>query len=159
MASPERYRRRKRPLQGVGDLVGKALEAAGLTDQARRFRIYQGWRDAVGPDIGARTEPESFSRGVLVVRAHTASWQNELTFLKADIINKLNSLLGAGVVRDLKVVAGHGSAKRREAPYVAPAPTPADAAEAASCGRAIPDDEVRREFERLMRLDLAAKRR
>ncbi len=148
------------PLTGVGDVLLGALSAAGLSDQAKRLRIFQMWREAVGDDIAARTAPESFKRGVLLVRVSSPTWQNELTFLKAGMLQKLNSLLGQPLVRDIKVVSGH--LPRPVPPESPPDPAPVsdcDRRQAATCATAIDDDDVRLSFVRLMSQHLAAQRR
>lgn len=136
------------------------LGGLGLTDQARGILIAQCWTKVVGPEIASRTEPDGFSRGTLRVRASTAAWQNELTFLKAQIRDKLNELLGSALVKDIRVVGG--SLRPRTGaprlPWLGENPTGADLDAASSCGIAIKDESVRRAFEKLMCLHLAASR-
>ena len=91
------------------------LTKLGLSDVAKRVRISAAWSQAVGPEIACRTEPQSLHRGLLVVRSTSAAWQNELTFLKAEILAKLNAALGKeSAVRDLRVVGGSLHTQRAE---------------------------------------------
>jgi hypothetical protein len=50
------------------------------------------WHDAVGDRIARRTRPMRLDRKVLTVRAATAVWAQELTFLAPAIIKRLVSL-------------------------------------------------------------------
>ncbi len=149
-------RGRRRPPESLGDSILAALAGVGLTDQARRLRIFTAWEKAVGPEIAGRTAPESFRRGTLLVRVASATWQNELTFLKAEIIAKLNAELGDAIVRDLKIVAGRVTPRRVEtAPVELVKPTPEQRALADRTAEVIPDPEVRERFARMMALDHA----
>ncbi len=148
----------KPALAGVLGLLHKL----GLTDQVRKLRISAAWAQAVGPEIAARTEPQSFRRGVLVVRSASAAWQNELTFLKAEIIAKVNEALGGKkAVTDLRVIAGQISRHRAPPPpppWVTARPTAEDLEVAADAAQAIDDPELRKQFERALLLDRRRRR-
>lgn len=154
---PKRRRRRSRPLENVGNAIHRALAAAGLTDQAERLRIFQSWRQAVGPEIAARTAPQMFSRGTLIVKAASPAWQNELMFLKASIIAQVNELLGKKTVRELKVISGQlpkPTTEPREV-FRAPLPKAEDFKVARELSGAIPDAGIRGAFENLIARDKA----
>jgi len=143
----------------MGEAMGATLGKLGLSDQAERLRIVEVWREAVGARIAERTTPHAFSRHVLTVKASSAAWQNELTFLKGTLIARLNELLGTALVREIKVISGHLSTASLKRERRAPAPSEAERRTAASVAESIPDDEVRDAFGRMMARHLAAKRR
>jgi predicted nucleic acid-binding Zn ribbon protein len=154
-----RKSRRNRPLEAASELIYRALRNAGLTEQAFRLKIFQSWNEAVGPEIAARTQPESFRRGILLVKTASSAWQNELMFLKSDILLKLNRLLGRTLVTDLKVVSGHiVPLEPLPGPLPQIIPTPEDYEVAQSTSLPIANDEVRAAFERLMAKDRRARR-
>ena len=130
----------------------RALCQAGLSDQARRLRIALVWNEVVGPTIAARTALQGFRRGVLLVKAASPTWQNELVFLRIGIMDKLNELLGKATVRELKIISGHiVSAQRIAPPKVVPGVD--SLAVARETSMPIRDPEVRAAFERLMAKD------
>jgi hypothetical protein len=141
-------------------VITGALSSAGLGTQAKRLVIYRAWEKIVGPEIGSRTTPDTFSRGVLMIRAASATWQNELTFLKVDIIKKLNLELGGEIVKDLKIVSGHPAPVKPPAP---PVPLPAlraeEATQAAIAAADIEDEALRLTFRRSMETYLRRQRR
>jgi hypothetical protein len=153
-------RGRKREPAGVGDLISAALRQSGLSNHAQRLAVYRSWDLAVGPEIAARTSPETLRRGVLLVRASSATWQNELTFLKRELIDKLNQHLGPNTITDLKIVSGHVV---RPPPPPPPTPLPPvtreQAAAAAATALVIGDDTVRDVFRRSMQNYLRSGRR
>ncbi len=139
--------------------MAATLGRLGLSEQAERLRIAQHWSAAVGPRIAERTVTHAFSRGVLTVKAASAAWQNELTFLKQDIIKRLNELLGERRVRELKVISGHlGSSTGRRGPPPA-RPTVDELSTASATAEAIGDPEVRAAFGGMMSHYLAHKRK
>jgi hypothetical protein len=52
---------------------------------------YRDWEAAVGSRIAARARPVSIDRGVLIVRAATAAWAQELTLLSEQIRAQLRA--------------------------------------------------------------------
>ncbi len=153
-------RKRRRRLESAHEALMSALGELGLTDQARWLLVAQCWPAVVGPEIAARTEADGFSRGVLRVKASSAAWQNELTFLKDAIRDRLNELVGSKIVTDIRVVSGtvRARAAARE-PWQDEKPDRADRDAARSCGVPIGDDGVRAAFEELMARHLVASRR
>ncbi|MBI5510100.1 MAG: DUF721 domain-containing protein [Deltaproteobacteria bacterium] len=157
-----RRRPRRKVLKGLDKSVVGTLKKLGLSEVAKRVRISAAWGQAVGPELAARTEPQSLSRGVLVVRATSAAWQNELTFLKHDILSRLNQVLGReGAVRELRVVGG--SLRTRPKPEERPvwldqAPTADDRAVAADASLPLKDRDMKAAFERIVLLDRRARR-
>ena len=168
---PRRYRRRRRrkrtiPLSAA-EAVTAALQKMGLTDQARRLRLFGAWNRAVGPRIAARTEPFGFSRGVLSVRTFSAAWQNELTFLKAELIEKLNEALDSKVVSDIRIMGGGGSKgrtkqkrnKRTERPkWLDVQARPEDLQAVRQTADVIGDPGIRSAFSHLMEVEKRARR-
>ncbi len=49
------------------------------------------WRSLVGPKIANRTRVGRLHRGVLTLYVATAAWSTELSFLKAELVRKLNA--------------------------------------------------------------------
>lgn len=158
---PARARRRRAKPVKAGDILVKTLAKLGLGDQGRRLRLYQVWHQAVGPEIAARTEPGAFSRGVLTVKATSNAWLNELTFLREEIICRLNKAVGSQMVKDLKLQSGRLAPKQKTTPepvIVAPL-DPEDLVEARRTAEPIEDPEVRAAFESMMGVAKRAMRR
>jgi len=60
------------------------------------------WAAAVGKRIGARTAAKSLVRGSLIVEVDDAIWQKNLFQLRSQILAKLTSVLGGGIIRDVE---------------------------------------------------------
>ena len=155
-------RPRRKTLKSMERSVFSTLKKLGLTEVAKRVRISAAWSRAVGPEIASRTEPQSLHRGLLVVRSTSAAWQNELTFLKAEILTRLNAALDKeNAVRDLKIVGGslrtHPPAPDRPK-WLDEAPTTDDIDVAHDASLPLADTELKESFERIVLLDRRARR-
>jgi hypothetical protein len=102
------------PVNGfLADALAEVLRNAPLTPDKVSFA----WRQAVGAAVDRATAIE-LDGGTLLVRAQSRQWQREVERSTALIRSRLDALLGAGVVRSVRVVApGTGNKP-------APAPAP-----------------------------------
>jgi predicted nucleic acid-binding Zn ribbon protein len=66
----------------------------------------------VGPDLAAHTTPETLSDGELTVTADSTAWATQLRLLAGQLVRRLNTELGDGAVRRVKV-RGPASAARQ----------------------------------------------
>ena len=82
----------------VPDALAAVLRKAPLTPEKVAFA----WRTAVGPALDRVTTIE-LRGAVLHVRAKDAAWQREVERSAALIRTRLDSLLGAAVVRGIDV--------------------------------------------------------
>lgn len=149
MASRKQQAAQRVP-EASGDVVGRTLQMMGLGNQTWRLDIFRRWPEAVGPKIAARTQPQSYSRGVLLVRAASATWQNELMFLRKTILARLNALLDEPRVLELKVISGHLPPAAPKAAKVLARPAEPTQQAARICAQAIPDAAVREAFASFM---------
>jgi predicted nucleic acid-binding Zn ribbon protein len=73
-------------------------------------RVQARWPDAAGEAIAAEAEPVSERAGVVTLACRSAVWAQELDLLSADLIGRLNELLGepgkGGPVRSIRTVVG-----------------------------------------------------
>jgi predicted nucleic acid-binding Zn ribbon protein len=64
------------------------------------------WRTAVGPSLDRVSEPLLREDGTVEVVVGDAAWRKEMRRSQALILAKLQDLLGASVVRKIKIVGG-----------------------------------------------------
>ncbi len=74
----------------IGKLVGGVLERAGLADGLERAVASQEWPDRVGRAIAAVTRVRSVSGSTVFVDVRSSAWLQELTFVKGEILEKMN---------------------------------------------------------------------
>ena len=84
--------------QIVPEVLARIVRQAPLTPEKVAFA----WRAAVGPAIDRVTTVELENR-VLHVRVRDRAWRREIERVEGVIRNRLDGLLGVGVVRDMTV--------------------------------------------------------
>ncbi|OQX89209.1 MAG: hypothetical protein B6D65_04355 [candidate division Zixibacteria bacterium 4484_93] len=96
------YRRRGRP-EAIGDILGRILERHGLKKRVEESGAVLIWDDVVGEQVSKHTTPVKIERGVLFIHCESASWRQEISFLKSDLIKKLNKHLGKKLIKDIVI--------------------------------------------------------
>ncbi len=79
---------------------------ASLAPSTTLARVQEVWPQAAGPAIAAAARPVAERDGVLTVACEAAVWAAELELLAGEVIPRLNDLLGAGAVRELRCRTG-----------------------------------------------------
>src|SRR5260370_34732951 len=83
---------RRRSFAGPEPLAKVLLRASGGEPRDSAPLPPRAWHDAVGDRIARRTRPMRLEHKVLTVRAATAVWAQELTFVAPTIIERLGAL-------------------------------------------------------------------
>jgi predicted nucleic acid-binding Zn ribbon protein len=97
----------------AGDVLASLLEHRGLKENVRRHTALLWWDEAVGPKIAARARPVEIRGKTLFVDVRGSSWIHELSFLKEDILRKLNERVGGGAIEEI-VFAASGERELRK---------------------------------------------
>ena len=90
----------------LGTILQQAIESAKIDVDLDAYRIWQQWKDVVGPAIAENTRPEAIKGKLLVVHVSSAPWMQQLQFLKPELIEKLNETIGKEVVGDIRFKIG-----------------------------------------------------
>jgi predicted nucleic acid-binding Zn ribbon protein len=96
-------------VEGVAGILDRLLGRLGLHDELHGQRAVEEWARIVGPRVARHTRALGFRDGVLRVEVDGSAWMHELSFLKRELIQRLNRELGAAPIRDVRwVVPGRG---------------------------------------------------
>ena len=143
-----------RPLPG---LVQESLVGLGLAERLREAEIWRIWPDVVGAPLASRARPVRIINGTLTVAVSSAPWMQELRFMTAMMKEKLNSCLGAEVVREIVLKAGRVDQPTAEEPdeIIAFTPlTPDQQTLIETQAASIADPETRQAFIELMKASM-----
>lgn len=88
----------------LGDVLTEVLNKYGLSDRIKEFDAVNAWVEVVGEDIARRTKAIIVRDGTLIVEVSNSVWRNELFYLKAEIIEKLNHRIGKKIIHDINFV-------------------------------------------------------
>ena len=98
--------RGSRPPRQGDELLDGMFRRLGLTEQARGWRAMAAWARVAGSQLGSRSRAERLRGGTLQVRVSSASWAQQLGFLKASLLEKLHHTPGGESVTDLRFTIG-----------------------------------------------------
>ncbi len=90
----------------TSDLMAGLLSRMGGTGRAREYRVFEAYREAAGTVLRARTMPDSFREGTLFIRVTNSALAHELTLLRGELLTRLETALGPGVVTAIRTRVG-----------------------------------------------------
>lgn len=104
-AAPPRYRRRPRrdDPQPLNSAIEGLIEENGWRLAAATGSVFGRWAQIVGPELAAHTRPEGLADGELTVTADSTAWATQVRLLAAQLVRRLNTELGDGAVKRVKV--------------------------------------------------------
>ena len=146
--------------QGVSDLLASVFGGKPAARLLREIAIWQVWDEVVGPQVARRARPSSIRDGVLTVTVASGPWLQQLTFLKGEIITRLNEKIGDDLVREIYLKAGNPQPAKRLPPAKQPPSRPLTNEEEQLIDRQVAqigDNELRDELAALMRRHLMSK--
>jgi predicted nucleic acid-binding Zn ribbon protein len=91
------------PLAEVLDLL---RARPGWAAQLEAARIHQYWAEIAGDQLVRHAEPVRLAGGVLVVRASSSAWAEQVRYLSSGLAQRANEVLGLGNVRQVTVITG-----------------------------------------------------
>lgn len=146
--------------QGVSDLLASVFSGKPAARLLRELTIWQVWDEVVGPQVARRARPTAIRDGVLTVTVASGPWLQQLTFLKGEIITRLNEKAGEELVREMYLKAGNPQQGKRPLPANQLFSRPLTDEEERLIDRQVSlveDNELRDELAALMRRHLMSK--
>ncbi|MFC1550807.1 DUF721 domain-containing protein [Candidatus Neomarinimicrobiota bacterium] len=84
--------------------MNSALKEAGIEKAVAQNRALIVWKKVVGDKIATNTDPVNIRNGVLIVRASSSTWRQELLLKKSSILEKLNKYLKKEIIKDIRFI-------------------------------------------------------
>lgn len=85
----------------AGKILDRLTTKMGIAARLESEKAVILWEEAVGKNIARRAKAVSVRNRILFVVVQNSAWLQELSLLKEGIIEKLNSLVGKDVVKDI----------------------------------------------------------
>ncbi|WP_307864705.1 DciA family protein [Allobranchiibius sp. CTAmp26] len=92
----------------LGNQFDKLLSERGWQLDVAAGAVMGRWREIVGEDVAAHSEPVAYADGVLTVKADSTAWATQLRLLASTLLGRMEQVVGADVVTELRVT-GPGS--------------------------------------------------
>lgn len=87
----------------IGGALQEALRIQGLGFLLHENRLRERWEEIMGDRAAGIARLESLKDFVLHVRVESAAWRNELHYQREAIRTRANGVLGANIVRDVRL--------------------------------------------------------
>jgi predicted nucleic acid-binding Zn ribbon protein len=87
----------------IGGALREALQSQGLGFLLHEGNLRRRWVEVMGERAAGMAELDSFKDFVLTIKVAQAAWRNELHFQRDAIRQKANEVLGAAVVKDVRL--------------------------------------------------------
>lgn len=85
----------------LGDAISQIFKEEKLDEKYSIFAIRNHWESIVGKTVAKHTTQINFVQGLLYVSIDSPVIRNEVLYVKADIIQKVNHFCGKRLVREL----------------------------------------------------------
>jgi len=99
--SPITIMSRVRKITSLGDVLSQLVKDLGFEKKFEEMEVIAQWPDVVGRQIASHTHAVSCEGGKLFVEVDSASWRQELFYMKVDILKRLNHGAGQEIVQDI----------------------------------------------------------
>ena len=90
----------------VGELLADLLSGLRRDGDTPMLALFQRWEALVGPDIAANARPVGFKGPLLLVHVASSVWMQQLQFLKAELIDRINAGLPDVRVSEIRFKIG-----------------------------------------------------
>lgn len=95
-------RRGRLSVEALSAVLTRLFVRLGLADELQGWRAVEEWSRLVGPRIAQHTRAVGFRQGTLRVEVEGSAWMHELSYLRHELIRKINRELGADRIRDVR---------------------------------------------------------
>ena len=96
------HRRRGGGPRTIGDLIGGFLRKGGLEQAIEDHRLFLDWEDVVGSTTARDTKPLRIERGTLWIGVSNAPLANQLSYLKAVLLDQIRKKYPGARIRDIR---------------------------------------------------------
>jgi len=88
--------------KSIKNIILDIFNKPGVKEKFNENLAIAYWDSVVGREISRHTDPQKVVAGTIFVKVDDATWRNELTFFKNEIIQKLNQKIGKKVINEIK---------------------------------------------------------
>lgn len=93
--------------QTLDESLSSFIASAGWETELRVHGVFARWAAIVGDEVAQHARPQSFADGRLSVVTDSTAWATQMRLLAADVVRRLNEVLGDGTVTVIDVRGPH----------------------------------------------------
>jgi len=87
--------------QAIGSIIEAMLSERGYLNPCKEYDVVRRWPDLVGEKLAKVSECSRVENGVLYVRVASASWRQEISFIKYHILKTIKNETSCTSIRDV----------------------------------------------------------
>ena len=89
-------------MRKINAILHRVLSSHRLSHKLKEYEVLAKWAQAVGAPVASHTSAVDIRRGELLVKVDHPVWSHQLSLLKGSLMVKLNEVVGAPVVSDIR---------------------------------------------------------
>lgn len=93
----------KRSVLPLDDIVNQLLRQEGLETPLNERRLIDAWETVAGASIARYTTEKFIRNQVLFVNILNPALRSELSMMKTQLVDRLNAVIGARVITDIRI--------------------------------------------------------
>ncbi len=94
---------KKEEFSHIGDMFKQnIISRFRAYDDLDMLKVWDIWAEAVGDTIAQNAKPDAFKKDILIVSVNNSVLVQQLHFVKKDLIEHINEIIGKKVVGDIK---------------------------------------------------------
>jgi hypothetical protein len=93
-------------MRSIGAALPSALKSLGISRRTREAQALYLWPSVVGPHLAGETSALRLTGGTLLVSASSTALSHQLHLERGLLVERLNHLIGAEVVREIRFRQG-----------------------------------------------------
>lgn len=99
-------RKKSKKFTHIGEILQLTLKDCRRETNETLATLGAYWTEVVGETLGAHSSPAAMKGAELLVHVSSSVWLQEMRFLKDDLMDALNRLLGRPLVKDIRFKVG-----------------------------------------------------
>ena len=97
----------------VGEILERVFNKFSIDKKLKEVKALKLWEEVMGEKISRHSLPLFVRKGNLFVRVDSSGWLTQLTYLKNEIISKLNQRLGKESIKNIYFRLGEVKKERK----------------------------------------------
>ena len=90
----------------IGSILPEVIRNCRRENDTAMTAVWDVWAQAVGGTVAGNTRPAAFKGRLLLVHVSSSVWVHQLQFMKAELIDKVNTACGKPLVDDMTFKIG-----------------------------------------------------
>ena len=92
-------------VEGIGSLLKVVIDDLGVEEKMARAQVVLSWPEVAGPELASRSRALRVHHARLEVAVPSAVWRTQVSFVKADLVKRINERIGSPTIKDIRLVS------------------------------------------------------